>query len=469
MQKMTRVFMITWILTVMAVSRVGAQTGDFVRYDHVYQPGIKSVQLMIPGYQLIPPIIELKQEYASPSIRAFDRVASKLDSLMDDPANRGDLIPEQFYTEKDQYEIGRALRLSFDELTTEARFLVYKLEHCNADWQKSDLEEFEFLSRINEQRIRNFEFSFNTQIPYVHYWLNLPNGDQSFTKSGNYLLHVYDENTGEKILTKRFVVYENLLKVTGNLITPFDVAKIYTHHEMSFNVESPNLEIKNPLTSISVWILQNGRWDNAIQNVKPSNYVGTKFNFNDLGAYAFPAGNEFRHFDIRSLRYPTRQVIEIEKDLDGAIVTLKPDEPRGQDKFWSDWDINGTFLIQSFDQRESPVTGEYAHVFFSMKSPQPIHNHIVYIVGGFSNWELDDAYVMDYSDKHSAYFGEATLKQGVYDYIYAAAPLDGGDPNFQMLEGNWHETENYYNVLVYYRPFGVRYDRLIGITTITQK
>jgi len=32
----------------------------------------------------------------------------------------------------------------------------------------------------------------------------------------------------------------------------------------------------------------------------------------------------------------------------------------------------------------------------------------------------------------------------------------------RLLEGNWYETDNTYQVLVYYRPFGKRYDQLIG-------
>jgi hypothetical protein len=76
---------------------------------------------------------------------------------------------------------------------------------------------------------------------------------------------------------------------------------------------------------------------------------------------------------------------------------------------------------------------------------------------------------MEYEDRYSAYFGEAILKQGVYDYIYAALPKNGGTTDFEQLEGNWHEAENYYTILVYYRPFGQRYDRLIAVTTISEK
>jgi hypothetical protein len=35
-------------------------------------------------------------------------------------------------------------------------------------------------------------------------------------------------------------------------------------------------------------------------------------------------------------------------------------------------------------------------------------------------------------------------------------------PDFSMLEGDWYETENEYHIIIYYRPFGARFDRVIG-------
>jgi hypothetical protein len=114
------------------------------------------------------------------------------------------------------------------------------------------------------------------------------------------------------------------------------------------------------------------------------------------------------------------------------------------------------------------VAADYAHILFSLQRAQPLIDHDVYILGAFSNWELEDQYMMHYADRYSAYFGEATLKQGVYDYIYAAVPIADGPIDYDLLEGNWHETENYYTILLYYRPFGQRYDRLIGVEAISQ-
>ena len=40
-----------------------------------------------------------------------------------------------------------------------------------------------------------------------------------------------------------------------------------------------------------------------------------------------------------------------------------------------------------------------------------------------------------------------------------------GSPDETTLEGDWYESTNDYTLIVYYRPFGARYDRAIGATS----
>ena len=35
-----------------------------------------------------------------------------------------------------------------------------------------------------------------------------------------------------------------------------------------------------------------------------------------------------------------------------------------------------------------------------------------------------------------------------------------------MLEGDWYGAENDYQIIIYYRSFGARYDRVIGFQKI---
>ncbi len=397
---------------------------EFVYRDHAYVPSIKSVVLGVPGLQTAYPILQLGT--------------------------------------------GRLL-LEFDEIGVDSRYLRYRITHHNRDWSKSDLEDLEFLEGFNEEELRDFAFSVNTRTPYVHYWLNLPNQQARWTKSGNYMIHVYDEDTGQPLVSRRFMVVENLMRVSGQIDRPSNVSKIRSHHEIDFVVNHKDIRISNPRQEIRAAVLQNGRWDNAVVDIEPFLERPEELVFDFQDRVVFGAGKEFRHVDIRTLRSPSIDVLEIEEFEDAFEVRMKKDKKRAFHNYLSDQDLNGNFVIFSHDDDDFAVEADYAYVIFSLDSPQPMFDHDVYLMGAFTNWAIDDAYKMEYQERYSIYTAEALLKQGVYDYVYGAVSKESGEVDIGLLEGNWHETENYYTILVYYRPFGERYDRLVAVTTLSEK
>ena len=85
-------------------------------------------------------------------------------------------------------------------------------------------------------------------------------------------------------------------------------------------------------------------------------------------------------------------------------------------------------------------------------------------MGSFTDWKPDEMYRMIYDRSRGLYIAEIELKQGYYNYTYALVSEDNPkEINYAEVEGSWHETENVYTVLIYWRPFGQRYDRVIGI------
>ena len=56
-------------------------------------------------------------------------------------------------------------------------------------------------------------------------------------------------------------------------------------------------------------------------------------------------------------------------------------------------------------------------------------------------------------------------KSSYYDYMYALLNEDGS-LDFETVEGSWFETENDYQILIYYREFGSFYDRIIAVQNI---
>lgn len=90
----------------------------------------------------------------------------------------------------------------------------------------------------------------------------------------------------------------------------------------------------------------------------------------------------------------------------------------------------------------------------------------MYVFGELSDWQLKPEFKMKYDETAQAYWCDTWLKQGHYDYQYVVVDRRTGKIDPDGLEGNWSFTGNQYTVLVYFRPFGARYDRLMGAVTL---
>jgi hypothetical protein len=87
------------------------------------------------------------------------------------------------------------------------------------------------------------------------------------------------------------------------------------------------------------------------------------------------------------------------------------------------------------------------------------------LLGDFCGNGFDINSRLDYDTEEGYYFISLPLKMGLYNYCYAWVPADGGRGELSPAEGNFYNTENEYAIYLYYRGFGDRYDRLIGVYT----
>jgi hypothetical protein len=348
------------------------------------------------------------------------------------------------------------LALEFDDLTSERNSYYAKLIHCNQDWTKSDLQDLDFLNDFNEIPILNFQFSVNTDIPYVHYSFNLPN----VKIPGNYVVMVYRaSDKSDLILTRRFMVYDNRISFSSdrNLIGSGAVASL--NQQLNFTVNYPHLDILNPLETVNVTIRQNQRWDNLVQGIKPS-FVREidkqlEYRFFDE-TKMFKGGNEFRFFDLRSIQSPGRNVGSVNKLVKPVEAFIAKDKSRAGQVYSQYNDYNGNYVLDNLDYRDNNFSN-YLNVNFILES-KPISGD-VYIAGKFTDWKLNDQARMKYDSTTKQYRAKFLLKQGWYDYQYV---VDSETLPYYFFEGSHYETENMYEVFVYYKAFQPRADLLIG-------
>lgn len=357
--------------------------------------------------------------------------------------------------------------LSFDDLNEQVRDMYYTIIHCDANWAPSDLTTMEYLEGFDEEQMETYDFSVNTLTEFTNYQLRIPNERCSWTKSGNYILVIY-ENDGDKIplITRRFMVVDPSVRITPDMVRPANVQKIKTHQEIDFTVTYETINVNSPKKEIKATILQNGRWDNAVTELPPQFIFRDRVVYDYQDEITFPAGKEFRYIDLRSFRFRGEGIAAIEEYQDIYEITLIPEPARTFRPYLFARDINGNFTVGSIDEDYDALKSDYGLVLFSIEKNVPFYDADVYLFGKMTDWRIQDKFKMGYSEKLELYAVDVLLKQGYYNYNYAIVPKGTNQVDLSELEGDWFETENDYTILVYYRPFGTRYDQLVGAITI---
>jgi hypothetical protein len=400
-------------------------------------------------------------------IYPFFAQAQNIDTIFSETIQSVEFYPNGTHENMPAIELKKgALSLNFDEVGGQLRNMNYTVELCDRDWKPTKLDKLEYLEGLGEDRINNYKNSQATNIQFVHFNLTIPNEVIRWTKSGNYVLKVYEDN-GDKtpILTRRFVVYERILTVENEFAMP-NAIKFNSHHELDFKLDPKTFRVQNAMNDIRVTVLQNARWDLARQNVPPSFVMGDKIVYDYLDSISFPAGKEWRYVDLRSTKFRSERVMAIDKGDETFDVILRTDLDRLREPYLIYPDINGGFFTATQDypnQNIDPsVSADYLNAIFTLKYNDEIDDADVYLFGKMTDWKIDPRFKMEYNTQRSRYEGEVLLKQGFYNYIYAVVPKKSKKPDFEKLEGNWFATENEYQFVVYYRPFGARFDRVIG-------
>ena len=357
---------------------------------------------------------------------------------------------------------GNHLEIGFDEFSHEYHRYIYKVEHCNADWSPStEIFESDYMNGFNGEPIEDYEKSFNTTVLYTHYSLRIPNENISLKLSGNYKLTVYNDEGDEPVpvLTACFSLVEPGVGIGATVSTNTDIDFNKSHQQVGFSVNYGLVKVIDPHRELKTVVMQNRRWDNCVVNPKPNIQAANKIEFTHNRQLIFPAGNEYHKFEILDVHIPTLNVDRMEWFDPYYHATLYPNQTARN--YLYDEDQNGAFIIRNSDDEDVATTCDYVFTHFTLKSPQ-LPGGEVYLNGEWTYNRFIPEYRMTYNRETQAYEATALLKQGYYNYNYLFVPDGETQGNSGRTDGNFYETENEYIILVYHRPNGGRYDKLVG-------
>jgi len=404
-----------------------AQLNPYYHENAVFREEIKSVQLFREGFELSNPVLDL----GGP-----DRLV-----------------------------------LKFDDLSNEVKNYHYTILHCDPDWNESFVRQNEYLEGFPDNPLEDFAHSFNTTFSYINYQLAIPNERVQLKLPGNYILLVYEnQNKEELVLSRRFYITENSAIIEGTVRRATRDAFKGENQEVNFTLLHPRLRINNPHDEVKVVIMQNGRWDNSVRNLKPLYIQEGRLIYNYTQENVFAAGNEFRYFDSRNKRINGEGVFETSFFRPYFHITLYPDEVRSNKRYFSYREMNGRFVIESQERvQDFDTECDYQFVHFSLPLEAPLLGGSINVFGELSNWNANKSNEMSWNFETSRYELTLLLKQGYYNYMYVYVPEGATSADHTNLEGSFWETENDYQIFVYYKDLASRYYRLIAFRQLNSK
>lgn len=361
------------------------------------------------------------------------------------------------------------LEVSFDDLTHEYQRYTYKIEHCDVEGNPTtELFESDYVRTIDDQVvITNYEPSENTTVQYTHYAFSIPNTNMRPLISGNYRLTVSTENEEDEevvVLQTYFAVVDTKVGIYPSATTNTEVDWNDTHQQIELKVDCSNLVVRDAQSEIKTLVMQNRRFDNMAKDVPFTAQNGNVLLWEHSRGLIFDAGNEYRKMEILSTRYPGMHGESV-RWLDPYYhYTLQTDYPRRN--YLYDEDRNGQSVVRYEGAGDADTQADYVMTHFVLDTPQLPEGKEVYVSGQWTSLGLAPQYKMHFNHADACYEANILMKCGYYNYLYLCADKSNPQVGSTMpIEGNYFQTENEYDILVYYRPTGSRYWQLVGCVT----
>ena len=345
-------------------------------------------------------------------------------------------------------------QLNFDDLSLANRNgLILRVLHCQADWSPSPLSDIEFLQDFNDIPVRDSQASMGTKVPYRHYQIGLPR----VKLTGNYVAMIINRGKRDTILTQRYCVYGNEITVASQIRFGRNNALRASHQNLDIKIKYPSDYLLNSAEDFKIHVKQNEILGNQIPKL-PQGIIEPMTQNITFPSYeneqSIAAGNEYRIIDLRSTQQKLNFVDHWEINEQETLLFTMTETAQGNYAYIQRNDFNGAYVIENYENNSNPLYADYVTCIFSLKAQR--QNEPIFVTGGFNNYQQTPQNEMQFNDALGVYQVRIQMKQGIYNYRFETK-----NPS-SNLEGNYAQTENSYEIFVYLRKPGKRYDELVG-------
>lgn len=364
------------------------------------------------------------------------------------------------------FQADSKLQVSFDQLSHNRRRYLYRIEHCDYLWKatKGIFEHEAIEANQPYTLITDVTPSQNTIQPYTHYRFSIPNAEVQPLLSGNYRLYIYEEhNIEQAVASVCFALYTTEVKLSARVKGDTDIDWNKAYQQLTISLEDQYIFSHDPNKEFHLVVLQNENWQNAVLAPPASQINGRQMFWHHQRELIFPAGNEYRHFEMLSTQQVGMHIDQLEWISPFYHVTLLPDTP--QQYYLHIEDQDGISVVRTTDNLYSHTESDYSLYHFTLHTPQ-LQDSEIYIDGQWTTGSFNPIYKMTYDARNKCYRATLFLKQGYYSYRYVVRSPTSDSFITSPTEGDFYQSRNQYQVLIYHRSPAVRYDRLVGMIRI---
>ena len=397
-------------------------------------------------------------------------------SVAGQPVNRTQLLHENIKTlqvKVDENPIclpvitlngSEMLQISFDEMSHNIHSYPYSIKHCNADWSLSNLSSTEYIDGFTTGRIDDYALSVNTTFLYTHYRFQLPSNEIKWKLSGNYVVNIFEDNQQDDPIARVcFSVVDPRVQIEAAIRGNTDTELSGRLQQLDFDVLLNDYRVQDAQSEIKVVVRQNNRTDNQVTDIKPSYLAAGKLSYKNNRSLIFEGGNEYHRFDISSIYNYDEGVSAIDFVRPAYHAYLRQDQIIARNPYLTNPDVNGKFVINLQNASDDNTEADYMYVHFYLPVDAPFFDGKIYVGGEWNYNQMDKTSLMRYDSEHAMYYNTFLLKQGGYNYQYWLLTPGATKASVSAIDGSHWQTRNEYTIYVYHRPWGGRYDKLIGV------